>query len=780
MTEKQFHRQVLPQPYPSTPTPSLLGVADKASSRSPSMFWLYLVFFVSGFPALLYQIVWQRALFTLYGVNIESVTVVVTAFMLGLGFGSLFGGALSRQTWIPPLLAYGIMEVGIAVFGAFSLELFDAVNRLTLGASAPLTFFISFVLVLFPTLLMGATLPLLTAYLVRLYGNVGRSVGILYFVNTLGSAAACIVAAIWLFGALGQSGTVILALMLNLLVGGGAIAIHYLSAKPGLPRASEQSSTHHRDPGGYFPFWAALLLVGLSGYISLSYEIIWTRAYSFVSGGWAVSFPFLLGFFLAGIAFGSLISRFFCRDAGLTHQSMGLLAAFLFFANLIGFAVTPALGFIASTGLNWVFSLPLVALVSAMLGVVLPLISHFSIPPNARAGASLSYLYIANIVGSAAGSLSTGFWMLDALTINSVTTFLAIAGASLALLLLGTSRAAGQGTHPAGIAIVTGSIAAFVLVGPRLGDQLYERLLHKAAFSSEKRFAHVVETKSGVITVTQDGTVYGDGNYDGAFNVSLVDDVNAIIRPYAIGAFHAKPNEMLLVGLASGSWAQVLAHHPSVQRLTIVEINPGYIKVLSHYPEVSSLLENPKIEIVIDDARRWLAAHPERLFDVIVSNNTMHWRTYSSNLLSRDYLQLIRTRLKPGGMYYFNTTWSPEAQRTAAEAFPYAFRVKSMMLVSDAPIAVNPLRWRNLLHNYRIDGVPVFDVDDPAHRRRLDSVLSLTENFQPYDDAKRNMLGLEARESVLQRTKDSFVITDDNMGTEWLQLPEFLLLRKGA
>ncbi|MGH8657593.1 MAG: hypothetical protein ACREV4_03670 [Gammaproteobacteria bacterium] len=141
---------------------------------------------------------------------------------------------------------------------------------------------------------------------------------------------------------------------------------------------------------------------------------------------------------------------------------------------------------------------------------------------------------------------------------------------------------------------------------------------------------------------------------------------------------------------------------------------------------------------------------------------------------------MIRTRLKPGGMYYFNTTWSPEAQRTVAEEFPYAFRVKSMMLVSDTPIAVNLLRWRNLLQTHTIDGAPVFVLDDPAHRQHLDSVLSLTENFQPYDDAKRNMLGLETREGVLQRTKDRFVITDDNMGTEWLQLPEFLLLRKRA
>lgn len=452
------------------------------------------------------------------------------------------------------------------MFGAFSLELFDAVNRLTLGASAPLTFFISFALVLFPTLLMGATLPLLTAYLVRLYGNVGRSVGILYFVNTLGSAAACIVAAIWLLGALGQSGTVILAVVLNLLVGGGAIAIHYLSAKPGLPRASEQSSTHHRGPR-YFPFSAALLLVGLSGYISLSYEILWTRAYSFVSGGWAVSFPFLLGFFLGGIAVGSLISRFFCREAGLNRRSMGLLAAFLFFANLIGFAVTPALGFIASTGLNWVFSLPLVALASAMLGAVLPLISHFSIPPDARAGVSLSYLYIANIVGSAAGSLSTGFWVLDVLPINSVTTFLAVAGASLALVLLGTNWVAERGIHRPGIAIVTGSIAAFVLVGPRLGDQLYERLLHKAESSSEKKVCACSRDQKRSDHGHSGWDDLWRRDYDGAFNVGLVHDVNAIIRAYAIGAFHAKPKEMLLVGLASGSWAQVLAHHRRCFRL---------------------------------------------------------------------------------------------------------------------------------------------------------------------------------------------------------------------
>src|SRR5438477_12784652 len=92
--------------------------------RDPRILGLYALFFLSGFPALLYQIVWQRALFTLYGVNIESVTMIVTVFMLGLGFGSLAGGWLSSLPKIRPLAAFGGIEASIGVFGLFSLKIF--------------------------------------------------------------------------------------------------------------------------------------------------------------------------------------------------------------------------------------------------------------------------------------------------------------------------------------------------------------------------------------------------------------------------------------------------------------------------------------------------------------------------------------------------------------------------------------------------------------------------------------------------------------------------------
>jgi predicted membrane-bound spermidine synthase len=186
---------------------------------------LHAVFFASGFAALVYQVVWQRSLFAIYGINTESVTVVVTAFMLGLGLGSLGGGVLSR-TRLAPLAAFGAAELGIAAFGVLSLGVFHRVGEATVAWPAPAVALATFLLLLLPTLLMGATLPLLTSHLVRVSSNVGKSVASLYFVNTLGSAAAAVLTAAVLLGALGQSGSVRLAAALNLAVGAGALALH--------------------------------------------------------------------------------------------------------------------------------------------------------------------------------------------------------------------------------------------------------------------------------------------------------------------------------------------------------------------------------------------------------------------------------------------------------------------------------------------------------------------------------------------------------------------------
>lgn len=180
---------------------------------------LFLIFTLSGISALLYQLIWQRALLTIFGSNIESVTMVVSAFMLGLGIGSIVGGIVSKRPGVPLLLIFAIVEISIGIYGAFSLHLFHWVGDFTSGGGTLQTGLLTLTLILIPTLLMGSTLPLLVAHYVNVSRNVGYSVSMLYFVNTLGAGIGALLAAFIVLGMLGLTGSVYLAVALNLFAG---------------------------------------------------------------------------------------------------------------------------------------------------------------------------------------------------------------------------------------------------------------------------------------------------------------------------------------------------------------------------------------------------------------------------------------------------------------------------------------------------------------------------------------------------------------------------------
>jgi predicted membrane-bound spermidine synthase len=188
---------------------------------------LKVLFFISGFAALLYQVVWQRTLFAIYGINIESVTMVVTAFMLGLGLGSLAGGAISENPKRSTVVLFAIVEGAIGLYGVVSLRLFHVVGEATLRAAPWVIALVTFLMVLVPTMLMGSTLPLLVAHFTRRSRNVGESVGTLYFVNTLGSAFASLASVFVLFGYLGQTNTVRVAAFLNAVACATALVLAY-------------------------------------------------------------------------------------------------------------------------------------------------------------------------------------------------------------------------------------------------------------------------------------------------------------------------------------------------------------------------------------------------------------------------------------------------------------------------------------------------------------------------------------------------------------------------
>ena len=181
--------------------------------------YLAFLFLISGFAALIYQIVWERALFTAFGVNIESITVVVSLFMFGLGVGSMLGGTLAARFPNAAPLLFLVAEVGIGLFGVASLPLIRWVSAWALYWPLPGIAIAIYGLLCIPTMLMGATLPILVGHLYRHYANVGKSVGILYCINTVGSALACFLTADLLFLVLGQQGSVFVAAACNMIVG---------------------------------------------------------------------------------------------------------------------------------------------------------------------------------------------------------------------------------------------------------------------------------------------------------------------------------------------------------------------------------------------------------------------------------------------------------------------------------------------------------------------------------------------------------------------------------
>ena len=376
----------------------------------------------------------------------------------------------------------------------------------------------------------------------------------------------------------------------------------------------------------------------------------------------------------------------------------------------------------------------------------------------------MSFLYLSNIIGSALGSYLIGFVAMDVLPLKRIAMLLAWAGIALAVVILLNARLPGRDIA-VGMSAACALALFTMLPSGRLFDALYERMLLKENYPQGMHFDDVVENKSGVIATTQ-GVVFGGGIYDGRFNVDLVNDTNYIQRPFSLSYFHPNPREVLMIGLSSGSWAQVIANHPQVEHLTVVEINPGYLGLIAKHPEVASLLQNPKVRIEIDDGRRWLVRNASRKFDVIVMNTTYHWRAHISNLLSTEFLHLVQQHLNPGGVEFFNSTGSNEVQATALRVFPYGIRLANFMVVSESPLQLDAARWERVLTHYTIDGKPVFDLALPAHQTRLQKVLLMADTMDV--DIPRFMT-LESAEHVRERTRQARIITDDNMGTEWMQ-----------
>jgi spermidine synthase len=745
---------------------TLLFRSEQKENRTESIL-IAVLFFGSGFPALIYQIVWQRALFVIYGVNVQSVAVVVSAFMLGLGLGSLAGGKLSARFPQQGIMIFGLCEFGIAIFGLSSLHIFQWAARYTAGSSLGVTILCSFLLLIVPTMLMGATLPLLVEQLVRSSHKVGYSVATLYFVNTLGSAVACYLCASTIMHDFGQSGSVTIAACINVLVG----TVAYLYGRSRQTESTQappivQAQSAAVETG--LPLGLAMLIAGAAGFVALGFEIEWFRVLALATADRAPAFALLLSTYLCGVAAGSYLTEKFTegKAASTVINTVGLL---LLIAGAASVYLPPLVAYLTWKNVSPMYSAPAFFATAGLLGAVLPLLCRLAVSANRAAGRHVSLIYVSNILGSTLGSLIVGFVVMNYYGLKQVSAQLALLAVVSGVLVLSFSKSRLQVPRGWSTAAVPASLLA-IFLALSLYSNLFGKLIFGPKAATAGFMAHVVENRNGVITVTPDGAVMGGGVYDGYFNIDPLEDKNLVVRAYALSLFHPSPKRILMIGLASGSWAQILANHPQIESLDVVEINPGYLPLIDQYPMVSSLLHNPKVHVYVDDGRRWLLANPNVHYDVIVANTSFYWRDHSSNLLSTDFLELVRSRLNPGGFFYYNSTGSADVIVTGLHVFGYGIRVINFMALSDSPIVLDKSRWLSILLQYKIDGTPVFDPANPHARATLASYMALADSVKlpPRD------LGLEAGDVLAARMGRVKIITDDNMGAEWeanVQLP---------
>ncbi|MBX9869585.1 MAG: methyltransferase domain-containing protein, partial [Burkholderiaceae bacterium] len=462
-------------------------------------------------------------------------------------------------------------------------------------------------------------------------------------------------------------------------------ASQFLRAAPVEESSDERALPDATRDTPALPYWFVFTSLIFIGYISLSQEIVWYRLIGFSSAGRPQVFGMLLTAFLIGIAMGSLKAKKLCESK---EDPYAWLIRALLLATLVFYLATPSVaivsGLINKTAGPTIAYL-LTAIAAYYTGAMLPMLIHIGVNEQSKnSSMTMSWLYFANIIGATFGPLVTGFILLEYFSLEqNVLILSAITLLFLIALLLFIPKEMKYKLRVIGL-MVGGLASAAVFHEP-----LYKMHLERIQYGrwDVKPFKYVLENRAGIITVesNESDIIFGGGIYDGRFNADLTNSLNGIDRAYMLPALHRSPKKVLEIGLSSGSWAKVLTEYSPLESLTIVEINKGYPKIILNYPEISGILTHPKVKVHYDDGRRWLRNNPDEKFDFILMNTTFHWRSNATNLLSKDFLELCKRHLKPGGVVYYNTTGSKDVVLTASHVFKHVTEYVNFVAASDAP-----------------------------------------------------------------------------------------------
>lgn len=663
--------------------------ADRDGTRRSGLQRLVLgALLFSGVASILNQVVWQRALkLFLGGSESISAMVVVLVFMLGLGIGSAFAGRRAARI-ADPLRAFGAVELALfaangAIAFILSLELGEslyAAQRLALSAAIPLRLVYAVgatALLLPPTILMGATLPLAAEAAQRqLAASESRWITRLLALNTIGACLGALGGSFFLLPYFGQRVSLGVAAGFNLLAGLVVLAVRRAvhaareRSRAGAPALASQSPAASPETSLRRAITLEERLGFVLGFLSLGYEMFLLRLVALAHEPRPYTFAFTLLFFLLFWTFGvAFAGRGRVRPVAFLIAGAVAVAAMPWFYVFDRFDAQLVL---YRGGL--VYFLPCLVF-GALYG---SLVSRGA----AEWGRDVGRFYALNTIGSCAGIL---FFSLVGYELPLLANALLIAMGLLAVAAELSAVGVAWRRGAAGLAA-----AGWLLV-------LVQGL---GTVFSEIRGARVFWGRDGVIEIRRDGSLW----IDGLWHSQLSDGTNHIGNPYnwlmAVASVLAHRDEPLSDGLVVGNGigltATTLARHPGV-RVDAYEINRTFEEVLALFPEKTLRSgTNPRIHLRWQDGRSGLALDPKK-YDVIISA-PLHLRAAgSSSLLSREYLELVRSRLEPGGVV---TLYSQEGRPEQAEiiratvrsvfAYVETFRGGVLTVASDAPIEITP------------------------------------------------------------------------------------------
>lgn len=630
-------------------------------------FIVFILFFFSGMSGLIYQIVWTRMLVLIFGNTMLATSTVLSAFMAGLAAGSYVFGKFADKRPRRLLRVYALLEAGIGVYALLFPILLSVLGPLytslyqslagSLVAVNLFRFAICFVLIVVPTFLMGASLPVLIKRFVKGTQTIGRHMGLLYGLNTAGAVAGSVVCGFLFLRLLGMRLSTLAAVGINLLVAllAWILGKEKINAKePGknpdkkLNVKKDKTQTLSRDYSST-TVKAVLLGIGISGFCALAYELFWTRMLNLFFHNTVYSFTTILATFLTGIALGSLIySKFLSGIANKVRLFIIVEIGIGIFAYITPFIFNLLYNPVFSRSAGAFTILQAVVIMigpTILMGIALPLAVQICQRGPKHEGDSVGTVYAVNTIGSILGAFMAGFVFLPHLGIQkSVAVVVGFNILAALLALISTSRNWVRWLY--GVSF-SGLLVILVIIAPtRIFRSLYQKKQPTAdlAFYKEGKIANVV-----VYNFYKNGykDLYLNGIEEASSRLWHVQLFKMLAALPVVA--HPQPDDALMIAFGAGMSAGACID--LVNHFECAELNHDIFEEADFFKtENRDVIHNPKLKMIFNDGRNHLLLAPKK-YSLIISDATNPLTFDSWTLYTKEFYELCKQKLKPGGVF---------------------------------------------------------------------------------------------------------------------------------